>query len=260
MGPLGYEPSALLLLSYQALLFNFLLFMFFSFVCKNHTRPHTLPSLRGGRRGLEVVDLEGALEVEDRDLVRLRDTEKGAKRTVRVDVLTLHQPLLAGIADHRARHLAAAELRALGLAQEDTERIRDVVKLGEDIRLVGGRCTVGTDHRLAPTALVELLGGANHLALLLLVLGLDLLEGGNGGGDLLAERLVAREEGGTVLNDGGIRCRSSGRCNRSGGSGCYNGGRRSDGRCRGGGRGGGRGSGGRGGGLLGGGGRLLGGG
>ena len=179
---------------------------------------------RNRRRRLEVVHLEGALEVEDRHLVGLRNIEEGAKGAVRVDVLTGHETLLTSIANDGTSDLAAAELGALGLTQEDTECIRDVVQLREHVGLVGGRGAIGTDRRLAATTLVELLGGADDLTLLLLVLRLDRLDKGKNGRDLLTKGLVGREKRGAILDrlrgrgNGGRNCgmnRCSGGYNRS---------------------------------------------
>ena len=82
--------------------------------------------------------------------------------------------MLLGILHEATRDIRAADLRALGEAEEDAELIRDLHRLGEDRRRVGLLLTIGT--RLAAAAALGLLLEASNLLLHLLHLRRELIE------------------------------------------------------------------------------------
>ena len=212
------------------------LYIFGSLVISNHLR------LDGRNRRLQVVGLQVALEVEDLELILLRQRQELTQRRIRLDDLLVHQLVGLGVAADLRRHLRAGERRALRNAEERAERIRDGRRLREDRLLLddgltvlggGGGATAATLGRL-----LELTGN----------LLLELLHVRQYGAEHRAEGVDLLHQGVEVLDDvdllGG--CGGNGR----GGNGRGNGRRRRGGDDLG---GGGNGRGGNGGSLLGGG-------
>ena len=194
--------------------------------------------LRSGRR-LEVVRLQVALEIEDLELIRLRERKELAEGRIGLDDLLDHQRLLLRIAADTGRDLRAGEKRALGDTEERAERIRDGRRLRED-RLLLRRRGVGVGCGLACAAA---LGGALELAgdLLLELLHVreDRAERGAERVDLLDELVELRNDVDILDGRGGgssldVRDRVDG-----GGDGRRGGDGGGDGRCGGGGSGGG---------------------
>ena len=105
-------------------------FYFLWFVClsRDHLRH---------RHRLDVVVLEVALEVEDSHLLSLRHLEELAKSRIRVDVLLVVEAVLLHVVHHATRHIGAADLGALGLAEEHAEVVRNLLGLREDRGLLG---------------------------------------------------------------------------------------------------------------------------
>jgi len=120
------------------------------------------------------VRLEVALEVEDLELILLREGEEVAERRIGLDDLLLHKRVRLGVGADTRGDLRAAELSALGDAEELAERIRDGGRLGKDRVFLGGG--LRTFHRRS-TAAATLLGT------------LELTR------DLLLELLHVREDG-----------------------------------------------------------------
>lgn len=126
-----------------------------------------------GRR-LDVVVLEVALEVEDSNLLGLRALEELAKRGIRVDVLLVVEAVLLDVVHDATGDVRAAHLRALGLAEEDAEVIRDLLRAGEDRRLLGeGVARLIQLGRLRAAATAGLLDLASKTLLELLHVGED---------------------------------------------------------------------------------------
>ena len=110
---------------------------------------------------LEVVVLQVALEVEDRQLIRLLQAEELAERGVRIDVLLVHQALGLRVVAHLLGHRRAGEQGALRDAEELAERIGHGRGAREDRLLLGdSRAVLVGRRRLAATAA---LGGLLHL-------------------------------------------------------------------------------------------------
>ena len=144
---------------------------------------------------LDVVALEILLQVEDRQIVRLREAEELAERGIRLDRLLVRQLVVLRILHDSARDIRTADLRALGEAEENAELGRDLNRLGEDRRRVGLLLTISADSaRLATTATLGLLLEAGDLLLHLLHLRRELIEG-------RAERVELDEERGEVGDD-----------------------------------------------------------
>lgn len=195
---------------------------------------------RGGDGGLEVVRLEERLEVEDLELLGLRQAEQLAEGRIGLDDLAGHQLVVASIAAHTRRDLRAGQRRALRQRQERAEGVRDGRRLREDRLLLGLRLAALNDGRAAAAALRGLLQLAGNLLL-------ELLHVGEHRRERRAERVHRLDEGrelaGNVhlLNGGGRgglrRGDDRGRGRHNGGGGRHNGGG-NDGRRRGGGGGG----------------------
>ena len=199
------------------------------------------------------MHLEVALEVEDRHLLGLRGAEQLTKRGIRVDVLLVVELLLLDVGHDAARHIGAAHLGALGLAEEHAKVVRDLLGLGED-RLLLGKGVARLIHGRRPSAAAAagLLELASQALLSLLHVG---KHGRQRGAEVIDLRDVRGKLGDKVhllLRGGGGRGgRRHGGGNRRGRSGGGAGGLRATGRGHRG-RGGGYGNGGnRGGGLLG---------
>ena len=194
-----------------------------------------------GRRRLEVVRLQVALEIEDLELIRLRERQKLAERRIRLDDLLDHERLLLRIAADTRGDLRAGEKSALGDAEERAERIRDGRWLRED-RLLLRRGGVGVRCGLACAAA---LGGALQLTRDLL---LELLHVGEDRAERGAERVDLLNELVELCNDVDILRRRCGGSSLNVRNGVDVGGDRGDDGGRGGDGGGGDGDGGGGGG------------
>ena len=133
------------------------------------------------------MGLQVALEIEDLELIRLREREELAEGRIGLDDLLDHQRLLLRIAADARRDLRAGEKGALGDTEERAERIRDRRRLGED-RLLLRRGGVGIRSGLACAAA---LGGALELARDLL---LELLHVREDGAERGAERVDLLDE------------------------------------------------------------------
>jgi len=120
------------------------------------------------------VNLEVALEVEDGDLLRLRYGKKLAESGVREDVLLVVETVLLDVVHDATGDIRAAHLRALGLAKEDAERIRNLLGLREDRGLLGDRVTrLVKNGRPRAAAATSLLNLASKALLKLLHVGKD---------------------------------------------------------------------------------------
>ena len=120
--------------------------------------------VRLGRHGgrLDVVAVQVLLQVQDRDLVILRDRQELAQGRIGLDLLLVHQVVGVRVGHHRLGDLRAADLRALGLAQEGAQLVRDLHGLGEDAGLgLTGLGAIG----LALAAALGLLDHARSLLL-----------------------------------------------------------------------------------------------
>lgn len=118
--------------------------------------------------------LEVALEVEDSHLLGLRALEELAKRGIRVDVLLVVEAVLLDVVHDATGYVRAAHLRALRLAEEDTEVVRDLLRAREDRRLLGKRVTRLIQlRRLRAAAAAGLLDLAGKTLLELLHVGED---------------------------------------------------------------------------------------
>ena len=129
---------------------------------------------RGRHRRLDVVRLEVALEVQDLELILLRQRQQAAERRIGLDDLLLHQRVRLGVRTDTGGDLRAGERRALCDAEERTESVRDGRRLREYRVLLGG-------------GLRTLYGGGTAAATLLGTLELAR--------DLLLELLHVREDG-----------------------------------------------------------------
>ena len=134
--------------------------------------------LRGNDdRRLDVVVLEVLLEVEDRQIVLLREAEELAERGIRLDRLLVRQRLVLGILHYTAGDIRTADLCAGGEAEEHTELLRDLNRLGEDRGRVRLLLAVSADNaRLATATLLGLLLKTGDLTLHLLHLRRELVE------------------------------------------------------------------------------------
>jgi hypothetical protein len=111
---------------------------------------------------LRVVVLQVALEVQDRQLIRLLQAKELAEGRIGVDLLALHQALLLRVRADALRHRRAGDKGALRDAKELAERIGHGRGAREDRLLLGERRAVLRNSlRLAATAA---LGGLLHLA------------------------------------------------------------------------------------------------
>jgi len=139
------------------------------------------------------VGLQVALEIQDLQLIRLLQRQQLAQGRIGLDHLLVHQTLLARVGADARRDLAARDLRALGDAEEQAERIRDgrgAVEDGVLLGLVG--ITLGLARAAALGGLLQLLG---NLLLQDLQLRVDRGDGGAQRVDLLNG---GRDAGGDV--------------------------------------------------------------
>ena len=178
-----------------------------------------MESLRRRDNRLDVVPLEVLLEVEDRQLVRLREAEELAERGIRVDRLLVRQLVVLRVLHDATRDIRTADERVGREAEENTEILRDLHRLGEDRRGVGLLLTISADSaRLATTATLGLLLKASNLLLHLLHLRRELIEGRAEGVELDKERGEVRDYRllGLGLSDNGDYRGRRGRGNRRG--------------------------------------------
>jgi hypothetical protein len=177
--------------------------------------------LRDGHNRLDVVNLEVALEVEDSHLLTIADLEKAAKRGIRVDVLLVVERVLLHVVHDATGHIGAAELRALGLAKEYAEVVRDLLGLRENGGLLGEGVArlvkLGRPRAATATSLLEL----TRKALL------GLLHVGEHGAERLAEVINLRDVGGELGNEVHLLLSNRGGGNRGGNDSRNRGGRRS---------------------------------
>ena len=177
-----------------------------------------------GHRRLQVVRLQVALEVEDLELILLRQRQQLAQGRIRLDDLLVHQLVGLGVAADLRRHLRAGERRALRDTEERAERVRDGRRLREDRLLLDDRLTALRDGGSATAAtLRRLLDLTGDLLL-------ELLHVREDGGEHRTQGVDLLHEGGKVLHDvNGIRRRGGGNGGSDrGGNRRRNGGRGSD--------------------------------
>ena len=98
-----------------------------------------LGSHNNGLLGLDVVAVEVALEVEVRQRLTLADREELLERGIRLDVVLVLEALLLHVVVDRLRDLRAGHERAVGLAKELAQLIRDLRGDLEDARLARRR-------------------------------------------------------------------------------------------------------------------------
>ena len=143
---------------------------------------------------LDVVPLEVLLEVEDRELIRLREAEELAERGIRVDRLLVRELVVLGVLHDATGDIRTADERVGREAEEYAEILRDLNRLGEDRRGVGLLLTISADSaRLATTATLGLLLEASNLLLHLLHLRRKLIERRAEGVELDEERGEVRD-------------------------------------------------------------------
>ena len=118
------------------------------------------------------MGVEVALEVEVREVVRIREAEQLLERGIRLDVVLVLQVLLLHVVVDLARHVGAGDQRALRLAEEDAELIRDLrgdledgrtARLGALLALrLDAAATLARILDLAVDALLQLLDLRDH--------------------------------------------------------------------------------------------------
>ena len=118
------------------------------------------------------MGVEVALEVEVREVVRIREAEQLLERGIRLDVVLVLQVLLLHVVVDLARHVGAGDQRALRLAEEDAELIRDLrgdledgrtTRLGALLALrLDAAATLARILDLAVDALLQLLDLRDH--------------------------------------------------------------------------------------------------
>ena len=158
-------------------------------------RLYATTSLRGNRRRLDVVVVEVLLEVEDRERVRLLDRKELAERRIGLDRLLVHQAVRLRVRDNTLRDLRAADERALRLAEERAEVIRDNDRLLEDNLTDRRGRAIRVELRAALAAAIRALGEAGDL----LLKSLERRERRRVGG---LRRRQLREDAGDRLRDG----------------------------------------------------------
>jgi len=187
--------------------------------------------LSGHLRRLDVVTLEVALEEEDGHLLTSAHLEKAAKRGIRVDVLLVVERVLLHVVHDATGDIGAAELRALSLAKEYAEVVRDLLGLRENggllghgvaslIHLGGASAAAATSLlELARKALLRLLHVSEHRAERLAEV-INLRDGGSERGSKVHGLLRggSRNRGGSdSRNRGGRRSSAGSRLAASGG-------------------------------------------
>ena len=118
------------------------------------------------------MGVEVALEVEVREVVRIREAEQLLERGIRLDVVLVLQVLLLHVVVDLARHVGAGDQRALRLAEEDAELIshlRGDLEDGRTARLgallalrLDAAATLAGILDLAVDALLQLLDLRDH--------------------------------------------------------------------------------------------------
>ena len=120
------------------------------------------------------MDLEEALQVQDVHGVAVRHLQQLAEGRVRVDLLLGVQAVLLHVLHDATGHVGAGHLRALRLAEEHAQVVRDLLGLGEHAGLLGqgvARLVQGRGPRaaaaaglldLASQALLQLLHVGQH--------------------------------------------------------------------------------------------------
>jgi hypothetical protein len=198
------------------------------------------------RRRLDIVGLQVLLEVEDLELILLRQRQELAQRRIGLDDLLVHQLVRLGVGADTRRDLRAADKGALGDAEERAERVRDGRGLREDRLLLddGLAALRRGSGRAAAATLLGALELTGNLLLELLHVGEDGAERGAQEVDLLDKGVELANNVDVLLRRGdrrGLRRRNGGgddRGNNNGG-GNNRGGNNGGGDGRGDGRGGG---------------------
>ena len=166
-------------------------------------------------RRLQVVGLQVALQVQDLQVIRLRQGEQLAERSVRVDRLLIHQALRLGVVAHLLRDGGARDQGALGNAEELAQRIGHGRGLREDRGLCNnGLAVLGHRRCLAATALGDLLDLAGQLLLELLDRRANGANEGPGLLNLLGQGGELIDNVHLVSGDSGSRLRNDRRNNR----------------------------------------------
>ena len=134
------------------------------------------------------------LEVEDGQVIRLRESQELAQRGISLDGLLVHEVVGLGVGHDTLGHLRAREGGILGLTEEGAELISHLHGLGEDAVSGVGVTSLG---RLVLAALaLGLLGDARSLLLDGLAEGGNLRVQGLEGGNLLVQLGDRLVEGG----------------------------------------------------------------
>lgn len=104
------------------------------------------------------MTVEVTLEVEVRELVRLRYLEELAERSIRLDVVLLLEALLLDVVVDLLRHIRTADQRAIRVTEELVELIRDLRGDLEDGRATRLRrlLTLGANATLALAGILDL--------------------------------------------------------------------------------------------------------
>ena len=145
--------------------------------------------------------VEVALEVEVRQLLALRHAQQLLQRGIRLDVVLVLQVVLLDVVVHRLRDLRAGHQRALGLAEERAQLLRDLRRALED-----GRGTLDLNTVLVRLDAALALARILDLAVDTLLEALDLAQEG---GDRLAHRRQVARDGLDVLLERRDRCNGS---------------------------------------------------
>lgn len=137
------------------------------------------------------MTVDELLEVEDGEVVSVSETEELTEGSIGLDGLLVHEVATAGIGNEGLGDSRTTDFSTLGEAEERTEFITDLDRLGEDAIL---SLTVGRSFSLATTLLVGLLDDTTGL----LFNGLEAVRDGNEtrleGGDLFLEFRNSLEE------------------------------------------------------------------
>ncbi len=147
--------------------------------------------------------VEVALEVEVGQLLALRHAEELLERRIRLDVVLVLQALLLHVVVHRLGDLGARHLRALGLAKERAQLLRDLGRALED----RGR-TLDLHTVLIELGLALALASILDLAVHTLLHTLDLAE--QGGHGLAHRGQVASHRLDVLIKSGGRRSHGRG--------------------------------------------------
>jgi hypothetical protein len=132
------------------------------------------------------------LQVQDSQVIRLRQSQELAQRGIGLDGLLVHQVVGLGVRHDALRHLRTGERGALGLAQEGAELIRNLHRLGEDA--VSGVGIASLRRLVLATLALGLLDDASGLLLDSLAQRGNLRVQGLEGGNLLIQLRHRRVE------------------------------------------------------------------